>query len=62
MWTEAVMNKFTAPTLHLPGQIRKPPKSFTHNSISHGQARRQHQHTDRIYSHRTGLHENCNNK
>jgi len=23
MWTEAVMNKFTAPSLHLPGQVGK---------------------------------------
>ena len=23
MWTETVMNKFTAPSLHLPGQVRK---------------------------------------
>lgn len=27
MWTEAVMNKFTAPSLHLPSQVRKPLKA-----------------------------------
>jgi hypothetical protein len=27
MWTETAMNKFMAPSLHLPGHIRKPLKA-----------------------------------
>ena len=31
-------------------------------SVHIGPSRRQHQHTDCLYSHQTGLHENDNNK